>query len=235
MLHVRVNALEVHRIQADRKHHHLHHAERRDQQALQSVALLLDLRPCRTFRRQRLRLIPEFCELCETSGQPGVPRMKLQAQPVGDRIDVRRTHTRLLAHRRFDQPAARGAVHPAHVDCHRAQVFVPLGKCVQHIFAVEDAPFGNLLGRPPGAGVRRIPQFVVATHSGIPDELGHGFAPGTAHGLVYVVEFDRERAAGRDRQGAVKAGIRARHCRWEAMSGFAGLAIPRSAANSRRS
>ena len=62
MLHIRIDALEVHRIESDREHHDLHHAERGDEQPFERRALFGYLRTCGAFRRQGLRLVTEVCE-----------------------------------------------------------------------------------------------------------------------------------------------------------------------------
>ncbi len=233
-LHFQIDPLEVTGVQTDGEHHDLHHAKRRHEQTLQGHALFGEFRPCRILRRQGLRLVAEIRQRREQFRETHVARSPAHSQPVRNRVDLGRLDARQLCQRRLDQPAAGCAIHPADVQRGFGRILASLGKRAEHVVAVENLPIGRVLGRASLPGSGRLAQRVVVAQSCVSNQFGNRLAAGTANRSRAAVHVDGEMTVSRDRQGAVKTGVSARHRYRQRLSATvfaAGHATPTTAAS----
>ena len=214
MLHLLVNALEVHRVQAHREHHDLHHAEGCNQQALERGALLGHFRPRRAFGRHRLRLVAQVCERGKVRGERRAVGRKAEAQAVRNRVDLGGFDAGLFPECCLDQPAAGRTVHAAYIDCRLAHTIVLLRECIEHVRTVENLPFGGFIRWATDPGIGRIAKIVIAGHPRIENKFRDSLAARATYGALRALDFYGETAASRDGQCAVEAGVRGCHrCR----------------------
>lgn len=213
MLHLGVDALEVHGVQADSEHHDLHHAKGRNQQALERGALLGYLGSRRALGRHRLWLVAQVCERGKVRGKLGAFRGEAKAQAVCDRIHLSGCDAGLFAQGGLDQPAASGAVHATDINRRFADVIVLFSECAEHVRTIEDAPLGSVFRWPADPGVRRVAEVVIAGHARVADEFGDSLASRATDRMMGVPDFYGEMAVSRDRQRAMETGVSAHQCR----------------------